>query len=147
MSARDAADLLITYANDGGAAGVDADYGYGIINVDRVLHRGVPNRNDLAVTANYFDLNASVGPTMQYVVQNQGTTLGVNWQLETSTGGQNQIWTLPLLQPNAVTSISVPVNAADLPAGVQFGSRLIVPQGTTDLNPQNNGRVTRVQTK
>jgi len=147
ISARDAADLLITYANDGGAAGVDADYGYGVINVDRVLNRGVPNRNDLAVTANYFDLNASGGPTMQYAVQNQGTTLGVNWQLETSTGGQNQIWTLPLLQPNAVTSISVPVNAADLPAGVQFGSRLIVPQGTTDLNPQNNGRVTRVQTK
>ena len=147
MSARDAADLLITYANDGGAAGVDADYGYGILNVDRVLNRGVPNRNDLAVTANYFDLNASGGPTMQYVVQNQGTSLGVNWQLETSTGGQNQVWTLPLLQPNAVTSISVPVNKADLSSGVQFGSRLIVPQGITDLNLQNNGRATRVQTK
>lgn len=147
ISAREATDLLLAYANDGGAPGVDADYGYGILNVDRVLNRSVPNRNDLAVTANFFDVNASGGPVMQYVVQNQGTTLGVNWQLETNTGGQDHIWNLPLLQPNSVTSISVPVNPADLPAGIQFQSRLIVPQGVTDIDPQNNGRATKVQVK
>ena len=145
MSAQDAANLLITYANDGGAAGVDADYGYGILNVQRVLNRSTPNLTDLAVTANYFDAKATGGPAVQYVVQNQGTTVGANWQLETNTGGASQTWSLPLLQPNGVTYVTVPVNAADLASGVRLQSILKAPTGVADFNLQNNGRGTLVQ--
>jgi subtilisin family serine protease len=147
MTAQQAVNLLQTYSNDAGAPGPDADYGYGIINVARVMNRNTPNLTDAAVASHYFNANDTNGPTMNYVVQNQGTTTMMNWQLTTSTGGTNQNWTLPMLQPNQETTVTVRLNSADLAAGEQFQSHLTAPQGVTDVNRNNNGRASAVQTK
>ncbi len=146
-TAQQAVVLLQTYANDAGAPGPDADYGYGLINVDRVNNRNTPNLTDAAVASHYFNANDTNGPTMTYVVQNQGTTALLNWQLTTNSGGTTQNWTVPLLQPNAETTVTVPLNAAALNSGIQFQSRLTAPQGVTDLNRNNNARASSVQTK
>lgn len=145
MSAQDATALLQTYANDAGAPGVDADFGYGIIDLNRVENRSVPNLTDAAVASHYFNAKANGGPTMDYVVQNQGTSALMNWQLQTNSGGTMETWNIPILQPNQVTVISVPTSGLDLTAGQQFQSRLLPPTGVVDIDRANNARASVVQ--
>ncbi len=147
MSATDAVGLLQTYANDAGAPGVDADFGYGLVNVSRVNNRNTPNLTDAAVASHYYNPNDPNGASMNYVVQNQGTTALFNYQLNTNTGGDTQSWTLPIIQPNQETVVRVPLSGYDLTGGVQFQSQLTTPQGVTDVNRNNNGRTSAVQTK
>lgn len=144
MSAQDATALLRTYANEAGAPGVDADYGNGIVNVGRVLNRNTPNIVDAAVTSHYYDSKAG---TMNYVVQNQGTSLLTNWQFQATSGGASQRWELPAIPPTGVRVLTVPLNGADLSQGVEFSSRLIAPQGVVDTNRANNGRASSLQRK
>jgi thermitase len=147
MTPRDAVGLLQTYANDAGAPGADADFGYGIVNVSRVNNRNTPNISDAAVASHYFNANDPNGVSMNYVVQNQGTTAMVNYQLNTNTGGDTQNWTLPIIQPNQESVVRVPLNNYDLTASVNFQSHLTPPQGVVDSNRSNNGRASTVQTK
>jgi hypothetical protein len=145
MSAQDATALLQTYANDAGAPGVDADFGYGIIDLNRVENRSVPNLTDAAVASHYFNSKSTGGPTMDYVVQNQGTSALMNWQLQTNSGGTLETWNIPILQPNQISVISVPTNGLDLTSGQQFQSRLLPPTGVVDVDRANNARASVVQ--
>ncbi len=147
INAQQAVGLLQTNANDAGAPGQDADYGYGLANAQRVDLRNVNNRTDAAVASHYFNLNDTNGPSMTYVVQNQGTSTMANWQLNTTSGGVSQNWNLPSLLPNQETVVTVPVNANDLADGITFRSRLVAPAGSADVNLNNNGRATGVQVK
>lgn len=149
MSAQDAVALLRLTANDAGAPGADADYGYGTINLERALNVNTPNRIDLAVSSQYYNPNAQGGPTMTYVVQNRGTTSAFNWQLQTTTGTAAQTWALPSLSPNQITSVTVPINTAQLSANgsMNFQSQLTVPTGIKDLNTTNNAKASVVSKK
>ena len=147
ISAQDAVSLLQTYANDAGAPGPDADFGYGIVNAQRVANRNTPNITDAAVASHYFNPNDAQGPSMTYVVQNQGTNAMMGWQLNTNSGGNTQSWNLPIVQPNQETTVTIPLSSSDLVSGVQFQSRLTAPQGVQDSNLNNNGRASAVQTK
>lgn len=144
MSAQEATALLRTYANEAGAPGEDADFGYGIVYVARVLNRNTPDLVDAAVTSHYYDSKAG---TMNYVVQNQGTSTLTNWKFQTISGGTLQRWDLPAIQPTGISVLTVPLNGVDLSQGVEFSSRLIAPQGIIDINRTNNGRASSLQRK
>ncbi len=147
MNATQAAQLLLTYADEAGAPGPDADYGYGVVNLSRVQNRNTPGITDAAVASHFFDAKADGGPVVQYVVENRGTTALLNWQYQTNTNGLVQQWTLPIVQANEEAVIRVPVNPSQTgSSGLhEFESRLIRPAGVTDANPSNNGRGSVVQ--
>jgi len=77
VSAYEAAQLLMEYADDTGAPGTDHDVGSGVINVTRVLTSDEPGIHDMAVHRVYIDQDqgqVSEGELMiSLYAQNQGT--------------------------------------------------------------------------
>jgi len=75
LSPNQAADLLLNYADDGGAPGLDVEFGSGTLNLDRVIKRDEPNIYDAAVGDFYLDLDQATDTTipLRVTVQNRGT--------------------------------------------------------------------------
>jgi hypothetical protein len=140
-----AADVLTTHANDGGAAGTDPDYGNGSVNLGWALARADASRVDPALTSQSYD--AARG-TVTVVVQNQGAQTIAGLGLDSSTGGESLSYAVPTLAPGASIGIEVPVDRATLASAGELTVRfqVVAPAGVVDQNPANNrktGVVTR----
>ena len=140
-----AADVLTTHANDGGAAGTDPDYGNGSVNLGWALARADASRVDPALTSQSYD--AARG-TVTVVVQNQGAQTIAGLGLDSSTGGEPLSYAVPTLAPGASIGIEVPVDRATLASAGELTVRfqVVAPAGVVDQNPANNrktGVVTR----
>jgi hypothetical protein len=72
LSAREAADILLAYADDYGAPGVDEEYGHGILNLNRVENRDVPGLYDAAIGPPSLLADGASQDLIVYV-QNRGT--------------------------------------------------------------------------
>jgi len=132
MTAQQAADLVVSLANDAGLPGNDNEYGTGILDVGRVMNNGTAGIYDAAVTGQVLvpAENGTSLPTVFVTVQNQGTETLINspvtinspsgtQQLNVSSlsPGQTQTFQIPLVIPSngdAVTvSTSVTSTAGD----------------------------------
>lgn len=75
ISAQEAAQLLMEYADDTGAPGTDNDVGNGVINVTRALTSNEPGKHDMVVHRAYIDQKQESENelTVSLYAQNQGT--------------------------------------------------------------------------
>jgi len=140
-----AADVLTTHANDGGAAGADPDYGNGSVNLGWALARADASRVDPALTSQSYD--AARG-TVTVVVQNQGAQTIAGLGLEAGTGGEILSYAVPALAPGLSAGVEVPVDRATLTSAGELTVRfqVVAPVGVVDQNPANNrktGVITR----
>ena len=85
LSAQEAVEILQQYSNEAGTAGVDADYGYGVLNLDRMLNRNQQGIYDAAVVSQYPD--AAQPEQMNVLVQNQGTEILYGIHVKTVSNG------------------------------------------------------------
>jgi hypothetical protein len=132
-----AADILSTHANDGGAVGADPDYGNGSVNLGWALARADAGRVDPALTSQSYD---AVRGTVSVVVQNQGAQSLAGLALEASTGGEIFSYAVPALAAGASTSIELPIDRAKLASAGKLTVRfqVVTPAGMVDQNSANN---------
>ncbi|WP_414660830.1 S8 family peptidase [Horticoccus sp. 23ND18S-11] len=139
LSARQAADLLVLTANDGGPPGVDAAYGHGIINLATALNRANPAYVDTAVSSHSYD---PASGQMAFVIQNRSGRTISGMALEVSVGTTTSTQPLPGLAAGESYVTTVPVNESTLKSAgsLAFKTRLVNPIGTVDQVPANNSR-------
>ncbi len=146
LGAIQAADLLANYANDGGAAGVDPDYGRGSVNLGWALDRANAARQDPAISA----LNPHLAERyVDVVVQNRGAVPVTGLALAVEMGATNGSYPVPKLAAGASATVRVPVAAggATESGALRVQARLEVPAGLTDRDPSNNRRAGVIATK
>ena len=134
MSARQAAEIVMSHSNEAGIPGPDSEYGVGILNLARVMNRGLPGIVDAAITHQRL-----VGEEIEVTVQNRGTTVLVNTLLEISTPFGSRQFNASTLVPGAIRTFSMP---ARMPDGgkIRVRSSLVLGTPGQDITPRNNWR-------
>jgi len=146
MTGNDAVALLTQYANfegpltDNGTQTNDL-YGYGVVNLTRVLNRFNAQYFDIAVAD--MVVNVTTMPTtptapLQVTVQNRGNTVATQVGVTISYNGTDYTQTIPSLSPGDVQAVTVQLSVAQLTsaAGVQVTAS--VGYFGNDVNPNNN---------
>lgn len=144
MSASQAAEIVMNHADDAGLPGPDSEYGFGILDVGRIMSRGVPGLIDAAITSQRLVRSQTRGGSdeIQVTIQNRGTTILVNTFLQVSTPFGNRQFNVTTLAPGAIQTFSVPVRLAGVSANtpIQVESTLSLGSSGRDLTPHNNRR-------
>ena len=139
LTAAQAADRLVSTANDGGTPGTDPAYGHGILNVATALNRNNAAYVDTAVSSLSYDGDAG---QMQIVVQNRSGRSITGLTLNIDAGGSTQTQVVPSLSPGETHVARVPVSDAALQTAgrLTISTRLTNPAGAVDQVPANNTR-------
>jgi hypothetical protein len=135
LTALEAADILVTHANDGGAAGADPDYGNGTLNLGWAMNHANPSFSDPAISSQSYDPAAG---TISIVVQNRGTTPLPGLSLAVVLDGASTRKPVGDLAPGASTTVTVPVSAARRDAGGTLFVTSRLSTSANDQNPANN---------
>lgn len=137
LTAIQAVDLLASHASDGGAAGADADYGNGSVNLGWAMNASNTAWKDPAVSSQYY--NAETG-VVSVVVQNRSASAVGGLSLELNANGVTSTYALSDLAGGASTTVKLSVDMALLAEGGQVvvRSQLVTPAGFVDQNMANN---------
>lgn len=142
LTGQQAYEIVAGYTNDGGAPGVDASYGVGILDVGRTLERSDAGIIDAGVASHYYagDLEGNGREIMQVVVQNRGTERLMGSILTVYTPTTEQTYYLPPLDPGEITYEEVVIDQrrAEIDGQVQYSSSVTVPTHLTDQDPSDN---------
>ena len=137
MTSRQAAEIVMNYADEAGMAGPDSEYGVGILNLGRIMNRAVAGIVDAAITDQRL-VRRGKGQEIQITLQNRGTAVLVNTVLEvTSPAGVRQ-FNATTLAPGGIQVYTVPVRANGGP--VEVHSRIFLGNPGRDATPYNNRR-------
>jgi hypothetical protein len=144
MSASQAAEIVMNYSNEAGIPGPDSEYGVGIIDMGRVMSRGIPGIVDAAITnQRILKSNDPAGnDEIQVTVQNRGTAVLVNTLVEITTPVGSRQFNATTLAPGAVQTFSMSIRLGGLPKNeaVQVSSTLDFGAMAQDITPYNNRR-------
>ena len=137
MNAKQAADIVMKYSDEAGLAGPDSEYGAGILNVGRIMTRGISGIVDAAIT----DQRLS-GGGIEITIQNRGTSILVNTLLEVSTPYGNRQFNATTLSSGAVQTFTMPLRLSSIPEGqsIEVNSKLTLGSIGRDSTPYNNQR-------
>ncbi|RYD41150.1 MAG: peptidase S8, partial [Verrucomicrobiaceae bacterium] len=144
MSASQAAEIVMQRADEAGIPGPDSEYGFGILNMSRVMNRAVAGIVDAAIT--HQRVFKSGSPTasdeIQVTIQNRGTVLLVNTLVEVETPFGSRRFNAGMLAPGAVQTFSMPVRLQGLPQNQPIHVSSVLTLGTPgqDATPHNNTR-------
>ena len=137
--------LLVSYLNDGGAAGKDAALGGGMPDIGRVLNGTTPGIYDAALAATSIIAPDAGHPygQVEILVQNRGTETLINTGVQVSTGAGVVAANITALAPNAVQSVRLPITQppSAYPNGLQVDSKVVLSGGVIDAKPSNDRRV------
>ena len=139
LTAAQAVQVLQTHADDGGPAGVDPDYGNGVVDLGWAMARNDPARADVAISANTYDAETA---TFAIVIQNRGARGADGLTLTADVNGAAGTYAVPSLAPGVSIAVKLPVEPAQLARGGRFVLRteLVLPSGFIDQIPANNRR-------
>lgn len=144
MSASQAAEIVMERSDEAGIPGPDSEYGFGILNMARVMNRGVAGIVDAAITHHqiFRSSSAATGDQIQVTIQNRGTVLLVNTLLEVETPFGSRQFNAGMLAPGAIETFSLPVRLQGLRPNqpVQVHSTLTLGTPGQDATPENNTR-------
>ena len=142
LTLRQAANLLISYLNDGGEAGPDSALGGGTLDLGRVLNGKKTGIYDAALASQRILPPDSKNPygQVEIMVQNRGTENLINTSVTISTPTGDVTSNITSLAVNAVKTIRVPI-AQPTAASMRYGSQVKLSQGRTDAKPSNDRRV------
>ena len=142
LTAQQAADLVLSLANDAGLPGDDADFGAGTLDVGRVMENGTPGIFDAAVTGQVLvsaDSSTSL-PQVLVTVQNQGTETLINSPVTiTSPSGTREV-NVSSLSPGETQTFPIPLVVPTDGGAVQITSSIAT--SSTDQDISNNTRST-----
>jgi subtilisin family serine protease len=141
MSASQAADIVMKYSNDAGIPGPDSEYGVGILDVGRVMNREFEGIRDVAIT-NQRILKATSAATrdaIQVTVQNRGTSVLVNTQVELQTPFGSRNFMAKRLIPGEIQTFSMAIPLTKRRA-IRVSSVATLSGSGQDLTPLNNKR-------
>ncbi len=136
-TAAQAAEILQTHADDGGAAGADAHYGHGTLNLGWVLARNDPMRTDTAISSHSYNPETRA---IEVVVQNRSARPVLGQTLTVEFNGQVSTVTLPVIAPGASATVPLPIEAGLAAAPIELRTRLEPVEGVSDAVPDNNTR-------
>ncbi len=137
MSATQAADMVMKHSDEAGIPGPDSEYGVGILNVGRIMSRGVFGIVDAAITDQRL-VRSGRGRQIQVTIQNRGTATLVNTLLEVSTSSGVRQFNATTLTPGEIQTFTLPVQPDS--GGIEVNSRLSLGISGQDLTPYNNQR-------
>lgn len=139
MTADQAWQIVRRYSSDGGSAGVDPNYGYGVVNLGWVMNRNSFNRIDTAVSSHY--LNRSAGQ-MEFLVQNRSGRSVAGLELNITVDGDLRKFSVPALSAGEVFVARTAIDVARLQNSgrIDYRTTLFNPPGLLDVVPSNNSR-------
>jgi subtilisin family serine protease len=144
MSASQAAEIVMHYSNEAGIPGPDSEFGFGILDLGRVMNRNSAGIVDAAITGQRI-LKSNVSGSndeIQVTVQNRGTNTLVNTFVEISTPFGTRQFNATTMAPNSIQTFSMPVRFGGLPQNspIEVSSSLSLGTIGQDLTPHNNSR-------
>ena len=144
MTASQAAEIVMNYSDDAGIPGPDSEYGVGILNVGRIMNRGISGTVDAAITNQRIVKSNSPGTSdeIQVTVQNRGTTNLINTLVELNTPFGSRHFNATTIAPGGIQTFSMSVRLAGLPKNeaIRVSSSLALGTLGRDITPQNNRR-------
>jgi subtilisin family serine protease len=144
MTASQAADIVMKYSNDAGIPGPDSEYGVGILDVGRVMNRDFEGIQDVAITNQRImkSSSATTSDAIQVTVQNRGTAVLVNTQVELRTPFGSRKFNAKRLIPGEIQTFSMSVRLTGRRAkrAIRVSSVANLSDSGRDLTPENNQR-------
>lgn len=144
MSARQAADIVMSYSNEAGIPGPDSEYGVGILDLGRVMNRSVPGIVDAAITNHTLSTSDRAGQSdqIQVTVQNRGTVPLINTLIETTTPFGTRQFNATMIAPGGIETFSIPVRSGGFSRNQTIPVSSVLTLGTSgiDISPGNNRR-------
>ncbi len=145
LTAMQAYQLLLAYANDGGVAGKDVELGAGMPDIGRVLNINRRGIYDAAVASSRLIAPDAGNPygQVEVLVQNRGTETLINTTVKIGVGTATVTANLTTMAPNAVRTVRVPLAqpANAYANGIRVDSRVMLSSGMSDAKPSNDHRV------
>ncbi len=134
LTPQQAADIVMSHTNEAGIPGPDSQYGFGILNIGRIMNRNVPGLVDVALTHQEYSAATS---QLSVTFQNRGTKPLVNVLLEaTAPGGTNRL-NINSIAPGAVQTVSLPI-APGYQSPFAVTTTLLTGANGPDLKPADN---------
>jgi thermitase len=129
LTGKQAAELIVRYANDAGMAGADEETGKGVVNVERVLERNQRGIVDLATAGVMLDTKNG---KVTVAVQNRGTETVNSPTIEITAGGTTRKFYPGSLAPGQSMAESVQFDAvrAKQEGGIRIGTNVEAPRGS-----------------
>ena len=144
MTASQAAEIVMNYADDAGIPGPDSEYGVGIINLGRIMNRHIGGTVDAAITNQRIVKSSSNGTSdeIQVTVQNRGTTNLINTLVEINTPFGSRQFNATTIAPGGIQTFSMPVRLSGRSKNepIEVNSTLALGTLGSDVTPQNNRR-------
>lgn len=149
LSPQQAVSLLEEYANYAGPMSTNDwndFYGYGVVNVGRVLNRNDPGLADAAMADAFLDLSGvntttssdgSATAPLSIEVQNRGNQSYASLTLNYDVNGNSGMQLIKGLGPNQVQAVTVNVPVSQLLGGGVIVNANVQGMGS-DSNPNNN---------
>jgi hypothetical protein len=146
LPAAQAYELVVANLNEAGAPGNDPFYGEGILNVGRVMNSEVAGIYDAAAASNYFQLGTADDPTSRVLVtvENRGTELLTNTQVDITVPDGTYPQTIPSLAPGQIRTIALPLNILTTTESFLIQTTVNVTGSASDQHPADNGLTTKV---
>jgi len=144
LNPQQAADIVLRYADDASAPGVDVNVGHGVLNMDRVLNRDQSGIADAALADFYLDFDQATDSTVPLLitVQNRGTEnlRSVSIRLTQNEGYSQQIY-LGQLVENETTSHTLYLNRSQLTSesGYSISAKTVL-NGQSDSRQENDAK-------
>ncbi|MBB5350732.1 F0F1-type ATP synthase membrane subunit c/vacuolar-type H+-ATPase subunit K [Haloferula luteola] len=144
LSARQAADLVLSLTDDMGPAGRDPEYGFGILNLSRIMNRSTMGIVDACLTDQRLVRNATGQLSLRVTVQNRGTATLTNILVRIEPTGS--LASIGLLKAGAVHSLDFPLGefAPSIGLPVTFTSQITLSQGAADISQEDHQLTTRI---
>ena len=142
LTATQAADLVLSLANDAGLPGSDPDFGFGILDVGRVMDNGTSGIFDAAVTGQVLvpATNSSSLPQVLVTVQNQGTETLINSPVTITSPSGTRDLNVSSLSPGETQTFQVPIAIPTNGDSVEINTTIDTSSG--DQDPSNNSQST-----
>jgi len=148
ISAQEAVDILLATTNEAGAAGADAVYGNGILDVGRAINRNTAGITDLAVAAHQYVLPSENqdNPGLQISVENRGTEAVWGSTLAVSIAGGQYPVQMNVLQPNERKVITLPIGFSQFEQEglLEVQSTITLSGNQADMKESNNQRTEQI---
>ncbi len=141
LTAAAAVEILRTHSADGGATGVDPNYGHGTLDLGWALARNDPARVDIAVSSHHYDPETA---SLEVVLQNRGALPAARLTLTVDLNGRVSTHTVPLMEAGRSIAVPLPIDEATAAGPIALRTRLDNPEGVIDARPDNNSRGTLI---
>jgi subtilisin family serine protease len=123
--------MLQIYTDDAGSPGYDPHYGYGILNIQRLLSQDVPNIRDVGIVSHYIPQSSGDFIPVQISVQNRGTRPENNIYVDVSLPwAKNQRLLYPLLKTGQTSTQTIIIPRSELQkrSQIDITSTVYMPQ-------------------